>query len=243
MKRIYFIAVLMIFAALPLMADDVEPLNICLVSGSEEYESDESLPVFKTYLEKHYHVECTLLQAKGFEELPGLDALKDCDVALFFTRRLRIEGEPLEKVKQYCLSGKPIVAVRTASHGFQNFLEFDKKVLGGNYHGHYGNGPIQTATINPKQKDHPILKGVDTIKSKYSLYKTSPLADDCSVLMTAKIPNKEPEPSAWIRDYKGARVFYTALGGVEDFKNESFRRMIINALYWVSKQEPRKKNG
>ena len=71
-------------------------------------------------------MQCTLIKAVGFEELPGTEALKDCDVALFYTRRLRIDGEALQNVKDYCLSGKPIVAIRTASHGFQNWLEFDR---------------------------------------------------------------------------------------------------------------------
>ena len=73
------------------------------------------------------------------DELPGLEALDTCDVAVFFTRRLMIDGEDLARVKKYCESGRPIVAIRTASHGFQNWLEFDKLVLGGNYRGHYGN--------------------------------------------------------------------------------------------------------
>ena len=35
-----------------------------------------------------------------------------------------------------------IVALRTASHAFQNWLELDKEVWGGDYQGHYGAGPV-----------------------------------------------------------------------------------------------------
>ncbi len=213
------------------------PLNVCLVSGSEEYDSDTSLTAYEKYLEERYNTDCTLIKARGFEDLPGTEALENCDVALFFTRRLRIDGEQLQNVKDYCLAGRPIVAVRTASHGFQNWLEFDKLILGGNYHGHFGNGPTQKAVIEPGAKDHPVLDGVTMMKSRYSLYKNVPIAPDTNLLMKAAIPNEQPQPVTWTRKYKGARIFYTSLGGVQDFENSTFRRMIANALFWTAERE------
>ena len=86
--------------------------------------------------------ECSraFIEGKDEEHLPGLENLADCDVMLLFTRRLKLSGEQLERIKDYCLSGKPIVGVRTASHAIQSWLDLDKEVLGGNYHGHYGEG-------------------------------------------------------------------------------------------------------
>ena len=70
---------------------------------------------------------------------PGLEALDKCDVAVFFTRRLKIDGEQLERGQEVRRRrGKPIVGIRTASHGFQNWLEMDKEVFGGDYKGHFG---------------------------------------------------------------------------------------------------------
>jgi type 1 glutamine amidotransferase len=34
----------------------------------------------------------------------------------------------------------------------------------------------------------------------------------------------------------GGRVFYTSLGGPDDFKNESFRRLVVNAIFWTAKR-------
>ena len=36
-----------------------KPLKVCLVSGSLEYKSDESLAAFQVYLEKHADIQCT----------------------------------------------------------------------------------------------------------------------------------------------------------------------------------------
>ncbi len=225
-------------AAAATLAAGKPPLRICLVSGSAEYESDKSLAAFKSHLEETYRAYCTLIKARGFEDLPGLAALDDCDVALFFTRRLTIEGEQLEQVKRYCGAGRPIVALRTASHGFQNWLEFDKLVLGGNYHGHFGSGPITKVTIEADAENHPVLKGVGPIESTSSLYKTAPLAPDAELLMTGSTPESDgSQPVAWTRPHKEARVFYTSLGGQDDFGNPAFLRLLVNALFWTAKRK------
>ena len=234
------------------------------ISGSREYFSDISLPEYKEYLEKQFpNVSVTLLQASGelnekeeFSELAGLEALDDCDVVLLFTRRLTIQGEQIERIKKYIQSGKPLVALRTTSHGLQNWLELDKEVLGGNYHGHYGGwleeqavdangkrypdpdvrppGKEQTVEINPEHRNHPVLKGITDFTSRYSLYKTSPVASDVTVLMFGKIPDQEPEPAVWVRNYNGSRISYIAPGGLEDWKNETFRKLVTNTLFWTA---------
>ena len=220
------------------------PLKVVLVSGSGEYKSAESLPTLKKYLEESYNAQCTLLQAQDDKELPGLEALDDCDVLLLFTRRLKLEGDQLERLKGYCQAGKPLVGVRTASHAIQTWLDLDKEVLGGNYHGHYGGGAKQQVTLVPEAKDHPVLKGVEPFESDYSLYKTSPVAKDATVLLMGTTPKAEqPEPAAWVREHKGARIFYTSLGGLNDFADPSFRQMIVNALFWAARRgvEPKAK--
>jgi type 1 glutamine amidotransferase/nicotinamidase-related amidase len=231
------IAVLLLSSYLPARPES-PPLKVCLVSGSAEYESDISLAAFQEYLETRYNTKCTLLKAIGFADLPGLEALDASDVALFFTRRLTIDGEKLERVKKYCLSGRPIVAVRTGSHGFQNWLELDKLVLGGNYQGHLGAGLTVKTTVEPARKDHPLLGGVGPIMTLASLYKTAPLLQDAELLLTGTALSKDPaeatQPVAWTRVHNGGRVFYTSLGSQSDFENSSFRRLMVNALFWTA---------
>jgi type 1 glutamine amidotransferase/nicotinamidase-related amidase len=234
MRRILLpVAVLCLcFGAVPAHA---APLNVCLVSGSFEYKSDEALGIFKDWLDKNCDVNCTLLCASGWENIPGLEALDTCDVALFFTRRLELKGEQLDRIKRYCESGRPLVAVRTASHGFQKWLAFDREVLGGNYKGHLDEGPTIETFVMPDGKVHPILKDVEPFRSRYSLYKNPDIANDATLLMMGRTPESGGrEPIAWTRMYKGGRVFYTSLGGVGDFENSAFARMIANALFWTA---------
>lgn len=214
-----------------------KPLWVCLISGSLEYKSDESLASFQKYLEKNYPLKCSRAFRKADDDLPGLECLDDCDVALFFTRRLTIDGKQLERIKKYCEAGKPIVAVRTASHGFQNWLAMDNEILGGNYKSHYGEALAVKVTIADKAKTHPVLAGVKGLTSAGSLYKNTGLAGDVEVLLTGNISDHS-EPVAWTRQHKGGRVFYTSLGHPKDFEDENFRRMLANALFWTAKREP-----
>jgi len=212
-------------------------LKVALVSGSFEYKSDDSLAGLQKHLEANYPVECVRIFAKAEKDtaFAGIENLEKCDVAIFFTRRLQIEGDSLDAVKKYVKSGKPIVGIRTASHGFQKWLEVDKEILGGNYQGHFGAG-VADVNIVEKQKDHPILKGVAAFKTNGSLYKNPNVAADVVVLLQGSM-GKESEPMAWTREKDGRRVFYTSLGHPDDFKDENFTRLIVNGLAWATKTE------
>jgi putative membrane-bound dehydrogenase-like protein len=223
--------------AAPAPPPKLQPLTVCLVSGSLEYHSDESLERFQKYLESHYPVRCTRAFRRADDDLPGLENLQTCDVMLLFTRRLTITGDQLKRVKKYLQAGKPVVAVRTASHAFQNWLALDREVLGGNYQGHYGVGPPVRVSVVDRAKDQPVLAGVKPFRSAGSLYKNPGLAADATVLLTGSIPG-HTEPVAWARLNRGGRVFYTSLGHPDDFADESFRRLLANALFWAAKREP-----
>ena len=236
-------------------------LNIIFISGCNEYVSHITLPEYKKKLESKYpHVKVTILQANGpindkdeYSNLDGTDALKDCDVLLTLVRRTTISGKAIDDIKKYINSGKPLVALRTSSHGFQSWPGFDKEVLGGNYTDHYAgspekraigadgmrytvgepSGPVQNEIINQENKNHPVLAGIQNFSSKYSLYKTSPIARDATLLLTGKTSEGE-EPVAWTRTHNGGRVIYIGLGGMQDWQNPVFVKLVTNALFWAA---------
>jgi putative heme-binding domain-containing protein len=220
---------------------DAKKLKVCLVSGSFEYKSDESLSAFQKYLEANFPVECSRVFAKAEKDktLDGLENLEKCDVAIFFTRRLQIDGASLQQVKAFAKSGKPIIGIRTASHGFQNWLQMDKEVFGGDYKNHYGTNVVCEVKRVEKEKTHPVLNRIVDYQSNGSLYKNPNIAADAVVLLTGSIPSAT-EPVAWVREKDGRRVFYTSLGHPEDFKNETFRRLLVNAIAWTTKTELKK---
>lgn len=219
-----------------LFAQDSGPLKVCMLSGCTTYDSDTSLAEFQKYLESNYNVTCTMVKRKAVDDLPGLDALEKCDVALIFIRRMELKDDQLAAFKKYCESGKPIVGVRSAGHAMETWPEMDKDVWGGNYQGKGQTGPITEVSLVKAQAKHPILAGVMPFTSAAPLYKHTPLPKEDVVLLEGKIPD-QTEPIAWTRDHKNGRVFYTSLGDQADFKQDSFKKMLTNSLFWAAKKE------
>ena len=150
-----------------------------------------------------------------------------------FTRRLNAVGTELDRFKAYCDAGKPIVGIRTASHAYQNWLEFDRSVFGGNYQGHYGARPLCRVEFAPSAATHPVLEGVAPFAAFGSLYKNMPLGADTNLLLVGKTEQHE-EPVAWTRIHHGGRVFYTSLGQQKDFTDSpDFLRLLTNAVLWA----------
>lgn len=210
------------------------PLKLHMICGAREYKARESMTALKAYLEKHYPVRCTTSLGKdGILEMPNLDALDAADVMVVYCRRTKISGEQLKKVQAWCKAGRPIVGLRTASHAFQNWLAFDKEVLGGDYKGHGGSEPTVTVKIPAKSAGHPVLAGVREWTRPGRLYRNPKLAKDVTVLCRGT-GKKDTQPVAWVRTQNKGRVFYSSLGIPRDFPNENFRRLLINALFWTA---------
>jgi type 1 glutamine amidotransferase len=50
--------------------------------------------------------------------------------------------------------------------------------------------------------------------------------------------NEEENPLAWTRTLNNKqRVFYTSLGIPSDFQNETFIRLLDNALFWLGDEK------
>jgi type 1 glutamine amidotransferase len=221
--------------------EPAKPLKVCILSGCLTYNSEESLPPFQEYLERNFNVRCTRVVRKANDDLPGLEQLDGCDVALVFIKRMQLKGEQLEQFKKYATSGRPIVAVRTASHAVQTWLEFDREVLGGNYRGHHPVGPVTRIEFDAEAKRHPILAGVELATASDALYKNEGHAKDIQVLLKGRIPDQPAEALAWTREYKKGRIFYTSLGAPDTFRQPGFRRMLANALFWAARRDVEEK--
>ena len=238
--------------------EDTRP-HVAVIVSDDHYHADKTLPEFAQMLREDYGCYCTVLHGQGKADIPGTEELEKADVLVLYVRRLGLPKKQLGRIRAYLDAGKPLVALRTASHAFavkykepkgyqpaegtDEWRAFDPEVLGGNYHNHGPNAAGSDIAIVPEQKDHPILRGVEPARwhSVGSLYYLGPIKDDATLLMTASSGDRT-EPLTWIRKYHGGRIFFTGLGHPEDFKEPPFRRLLINAIFWAMDQpvpEPR----
>lgn len=222
--------------------------HVVFLMSEPEYETGTTLPEFaRHHLAKDFRVSLVFGDEKDGNRLPGLESLRQADVAIVSLRRRALSAEQMELLREFIENGKPIVGVRTANHalslrgeappeGHKVWEEFDADVIGGHYTGHHGAGPRVAVSVAKGAESHAILKGVDVARlhGYGSLYQVNPLADSATPLLIGTIPDKPSEPIAWVnRNRFGGRVFYTSLAHRDDFQQESFNRLLRNAVLWA----------
>ncbi len=234
-----------------------KPNIVFLISEDPlNYEAHITIPPFADSLQKAGLFNTTVLKGYGKHEsfrFGSLDALDKADVLVVFCRRVALPYAQMEKIKSFIKSGKPVVGIRTANHGFsvreklaveghEGWWGFVPDILGHENKG-YEPEPLGTLVeVKQENAGHPILKGISQKpwKSSGSTYKVSPLIDPkAEVILTGSTPNVK-EPAAWTRknDY-GGKVFYTSLGYPKDFSESQFRQLIVNALTWAVQTDGR----
>jgi len=224
-------------------AEDRRP-HVAFLVSDDHYQADKLLPQFAQWLTEKYDCYTSVMHGLGKQYIHGIDELEAADCLVLYIRRLALPDFQLEKVKRYLSSGKPLVALRTASHAFAlrgntqppaghaQWPEFDHEVLGGNYRNHTAK-PGTEIEVLPEAQAHPIVAGlpVKTWVSEGTLYLVSPLREDAQVLMLGR-QGTISEPVTWVRQYQGGRIFYTSLGHPSDFQQPMFRQLLVNAIFW-----------
>lgn len=102
--------------------------HIVLISGDEEYRSEEALPMLAKILAKHHGFKTTVLFATNPEtgkidpsyqkNISGLKQLQSADLMVVFTRFRELPDEQMKYIDEYVQAGKPIIGMRTATHAF-----------------------------------------------------------------------------------------------------------------------------
>lgn len=232
-------------------ADPRKHLVFLISEDPLNYEAHLTIPPFADSLEKAGLFRTTVLLGHGKHEsfeFDSLDVLDQADVLVVFCRRVGLPHAQMDKIKSFIKSGKPVVGIRTANHGFsvrgtmaveghESWWGFVPDILG---HENKGYEPEELGTlveVNHEKADHPILKGIshEPWKSRGSVYKVNPLIDpNAEVLLTGSTPNTR-EPAAWTRtNHYGGKVFYTSLGYPLDFTEPQFRQLLVNGLQWAA---------
>lgn len=222
--------------------------RIVLIAADQEYRSEQSMPMLAKILSTHHGFDCTVLFAvnekgevdptmpvypeKGKElkehHIPGLENLASADLVIFFPRLLTLPMGEREMIVKYIDSGKPMIALRTANHGFHGALPYKiegkqvnwgNDVLGGTFMGHHGNWHADSTrgVIVAEQKEHPILMGVSDIWGNSDVYRTykegGSLPAGCTALVWGQPlmgrkhddpvnPKLEPLPVAWFKNWQ-----------------------------------------
>jgi type 1 glutamine amidotransferase len=164
--------------------------RIVLVSGDEEYRSEEALTQLAKMLAAHHGFGCRVVYAidpgtgeidpNNRTNIPGLEPLRDADLMVIATRFRTLPDEQMREIDAYLRRGGPVVGLRTATHGFdfpkggtfrryhwkhddEAFAEgFGRQVLGETWINHHGKHGTEgtKGIVAPGATGHPILRGI-----------------------------------------------------------------------------------
>lgn len=218
-------------------------------ADTNSYESARTIPPFAESLHHEHGYRTTVLQAEMPESgsrFANIQAVWTADVLVVFCRRLGLPPEQLTTIKNHFNTGKPIVALRTANHGFSvrgpvapghaAWWEFVADVLGAENRGYAPAAPGTAVAIAPAARDHPIVRGLPAQwHSKGNMYLTAPLLDRKATVLLTGTAEGRVEPIAWTRAAGESRVFYTSLGHPADFDDPQphFRQLLVNGIRWA----------
>ena len=259
--------------------------HIVLIAAEQEYRSEQSMPMLARILSQRHGFDCTVLFSVNeqgevdptlpapFEDkekrhnIPGLEYLASADCVIWLSRFMHLPDDQMQHWHDYFDSGKPIIALRTANHGFLDGKRYMKngkdvslsELLGGSFMEHHGGWHHESTRglVVEESKTHSILTGVEDIWGTSDVYRChnekSPVPADCQVLVngqplldlnsnSAPNPDKVPLPIAWTKTWIGnkdlpTRIFHFTMGSAEDFQNSGVRRLTINAVYWGLQME------
>jgi type 1 glutamine amidotransferase len=250
--------------------------KIVLISGDEEYRSEEALPMLAKILSQHHGFDCTVLFSidpkDGFidpnnqQNLPGLDALNDADLMIVATRFRTPSEEAMKPFDKFIEAGKPVIGLRTATHGFRGkWGYFGLKILGEQWVAHHGGHKREgcRGIIEKANADHEVLNSVSDVFAPSDVYTVKNLKeDDATVLLrgavtktldpkSEAIEGKKNNPMmalAWLRDYTSpggakGKAFCTTMGASVDLVSEDARRIVVNAAFHLTGLDvPKKAN-
>ena len=168
--------------------------HIVLISGDEEYRSEEALSQLGKILALRQGFKCTVLYAQDPEKpgiinpqvlthIPGLEALRTADCMIIATRFRDLPVDQMEEIDAYLKSGRPVIGLRTANHGFRPGKDskwrrygwkfndpnepgweegFGGAILGSWFFSHHGwHGKESTrGIVEAANKNHRILTGI-----------------------------------------------------------------------------------
>ena len=268
----FLLCALSVLCGETLAAEPKAESHVVFVTGDDEYSSELSMPMIARLLSERHGMKTTVLYAenelgerdRAAHNIPGLEALRAADVAVFYMRWRELPQDQLDEIIRYARSGKPMIGLRTTSHALkypgppndQWNDAFGRDYFGQKWISHYGHGNSTQAHVVAEAAEAPILRGVDRDFWLHSwLYVMNHgddrLAPDCRVLLEGDaIRGTQPdgerfgnrEPMAWTRELplEGGgkqRIFYASLGHPRDFLYPAPRRLLVHAVFWALGRE------
>lgn len=192
--------------------------HVVLISGDEEYRTEESTPMLAKILNKRFGYTTSVLFAinpdGGFidnqfqKNIPGMSEIATADLVIIGTRFRDLPEEQLQPLAEHLNKGKSVIGIRTATHAFRgknttggiNWSSFGRDILGEGWVSHYGKHKVQGARsiVHEKNWRHQVLRGVETIFAESDVYevKAENVNDENATILLNAVVTHSLDPAS-----------------------------------------------
>ncbi|MSU62886.1 MAG: hypothetical protein EXS31_10895 [Pedosphaera sp.] len=171
--------------------------HIVMLSGDEEYRSEEGLPQLGKILSQRHGFKCTVLFSQDTDatinpnnssNVPGMHLLDSTDLVINQFRFRELPDADMKHFVDYMNSGKPMIVIRTATHSFNYeknkqspYAKYSWTTKGGGFGGmtvgetwtyHHGNHGSEATRglVDGKNRAHPILRSINDVFGPTDVY-------------------------------------------------------------------------
>lgn len=190
--------------------------KIVLVSGDEEYRTEETCPMLAKILSQKHGFDCTVLFAinpdGGYidsnyqKNIPGTEALDSADLLIIGTRFRQLPDDQIAHFAKFLDAGKPVIGFRTATHAFSGgaktgefkWAEFGLKILGEKWVSHHGAHKKEgtRSSVVTSNGSHDVLKSVGEIFATTDVYGIANLDETTATILLRGIVTESLDPSS-----------------------------------------------
>lgn len=221
------------------------PVRVLIITRGHEFERQPFFAMFRSMT----NIQWREVTQPAANDLYSPNEASKYDVLVLYDLVQEInEDQKQHLVRLLKEQGKGLVALHHCIGNYQDWPEF-RRILGGRYYlskrleegVEYQAGRFlhdQRLSVQIVNGLHPVTRGVRSFEIDDEAYKGFYVNPGVTELL--KVDHaKSGSIIGWAHQYGKARVAYILLGhGPAAYANSSYRRLVENAIYWVSRGLP-----
>jgi hypothetical protein len=213
-------------------------LRVLIVTGFDvgAHKWRETSQLTAAVLEQSGRFDVKVCEDLGILESSSLDAYDAVVLNYGFWNAPDPSDKSKEALLNYVKGGKGLVSLHFSCSSFQEWGEY-AELLGRVWKkGVGGHGPRGKFTVNIKDAEHPITRGLADFEMDDELYAKLSGDAEIEVLATASSDwSKQVEPIVFVKPYGKGRVVHNVLGhDARARESASYQKLLLRGVEWAA---------
>lgn len=223
--------------------------QVLIVTDNRKFNREAFFDIFKSFDNMNF----TKISHPEIVNFFKTDSIRTFDAIVFYDmpEQVILTDKQKQNFLDFFNEGAPAIFLHHSLLSYRQWEQFPE-IIGGRY---YNKTPLITENgdtlqsvyqhdvhfkVNIVDAKHPITRGMKDFEITDEVYNNYYVKDDVEVLLTTEHP-LSGQKLGWINTFGNSRVVYLMNGhGETAYQNPDFRKLLHNAILWVSAQKEKK---